>query len=199
MESPPRHSRSMSQHSNERRPLGPRSPSPLPPPKSPQMRTAVLPSMDDELALETPLRQPRAPATPSRRHDPHTGIPRSKRQPLFPTGNTEITPRPAVNSISGATSNTVEPLSIKKKTSVRSSSTSGSPTSPRKPHTRNSPLIRARMASPRRVSPQVRNMKSAASIHAPHKYEGIERLLQVSQTTKEDVCSTNRTIEVLIS
>ncbi|KAK0468197.1 uncharacterized protein EV420DRAFT_1635453 [Desarmillaria tabescens] len=51
------------------------------------------------------------PSTPSR----STGIPRSRRQPFYPTGNTDATPRPHSNQTS-----VVEPLSIKKKPLARS-------------------------------------------------------------------------------
>lgn len=141
--------------------------------------------MDDDLALEvaTNLHRP----TPSR----PTGIPRSKRQPFHPTGNTESTPRPTVNG--SATPGTIEPLSIKKKTSVRAAPPTvmgGSPTPAKKSRSRTSPLSRTigRVASPRRFSPsQVRNSKAitASSIHNASQND-LERVVQLSKTTKED-------------
>ncbi|KAJ7129503.1 hypothetical protein C8R44DRAFT_79844 [Mycena epipterygia] len=174
--------------SSERRPLGPRSPSPLPPTKSSHMEasTTELPSMDDELALENAARLLRS--APVRA----TGIPRSKRQPFFPAGNIDATPKPAVTN--APTPSGVEPLSIKKKTSVRTEASTTAETS-RKPQSRNSPLSRARtVGSPRKVSPQVRSAR-AASMRSPAKHEPPQRLEQLSKMTKEDVESSHRAIK----
>jgi hypothetical protein len=179
--SPPRQSRSLSQHSSERRPLGPRSPSPLPPAKSlhAEASTPELPSMDDDLALENAVRIQRS--APVRA----TGIPRSKRQPFFPAGNIDATPKPPVTS--APTPSGVEPLSIKKKTSVRATEPSSTTEVSRKPPSRGSPLSRARtVGSPRRVSPQVRSTR-ASSMRSPSKNEPPQRLIQLSKMTKEDV------------
>ncbi|KAG5653030.1 hypothetical protein H0H81_002652 [Sphagnurus paluster] len=125
--SPVQPSRTPSQHSQDRRPLGPRSPSPLPPAKTPPAQPFLsLPSMDDNTAEDTTFHAPQASTAPPRHYSIPSSIPRSKRQPLFPTGNTDITPKfapvaPAPTAI--------EPLSIKKKSSVRSNaSTLASPT-----------------------------------------------------------------------
>ncbi|KAJ6628784.1 hypothetical protein B0H10DRAFT_1989338, partial [Mycena sp. CBHHK59/15] len=195
IESPPRHSRSLSQHSFERRPMGPRSPSPLPPTKSPLMESSTvdLPSMDEDLVLENAARLQRS--GPSRA----TGIPRSKRQPFFPAGNIDATPKPAVNNVP---TSGVEPLSIRKKTSVRATETPATTESSRKPQSKNSSLSRARtVGSPRRVSPQVRKASPqvrsvrATSMRSPSKNEPPQRLVQLSQTTKEDVESSHRAIK----
>ncbi|KAJ7929939.1 RhoGEF domain-containing protein [Mycena leptocephala] len=168
--SPPRQSRSLSQHSSERRPLGPRSPSPLPPAKSlhAEASTPELPSMDDDLALENAVRIQRS--APVRA----TGIPRSKRQPFFPAGNIDATPKPPVTSA---------PLRAVLNRCVA------------KTPSRGSPLSRARtVGSPRRVSPQVRSTR-ASSMRSPSKNEPPQRLIQLSKMTKEDVESSHRAIK----
>ncbi|KAJ7638992.1 hypothetical protein FB45DRAFT_904439 [Roridomyces roridus] len=204
---PPRQSPSLSQPSSERRPLGPRSPSPLPASKSPLMDTAPttdLPSMDDDLALENANAARLQRAVPVR-----TGIPRSKRQPFFPAGNTDATPKP-----SSAPTNTnvpatggggVEPLSIKKKASVRStaeaSSSATTTTTVRKPASRSSPLSRARantLDSPRIVSPQVRSTRTLAMRTLASKSDepqSPQRLVRLSKMTKEDVESSHRAVK----
>jgi len=181
MESPIRPSRSMSQHSQERRPMGPRSPSPLPPFKSPPpSRPMEICSMDGEVTLEEqPILLPPQVTRPS-------GLPRSKRQPFFPTGNTDATPKPSVAPASTAATPIV-PLSIKKKTSTRNSADVASPTPARKPYVRNSPLARnsARVVSPRRASPQV--MKRKLNLDTSQTNELTERILQLSRNTDEEV------------
>ncbi|KAJ7781077.1 RhoGEF domain-containing protein [Mycena metata] len=186
MGSPSRQTRSLSQLSSERRPLGPRSPSPLPPARM-EVSTTELPSMDDDLALENTARLQRS--APVRA----TGIPRSKRQPFFPAGNIDATPKPSVTS--APTPSGVEPLSIKKKTSVRGTEASVTTEASRKPPSRSSPLSRGRtVGSPRRVSPQVRSTR-ATSMRSPSKNELPERLVQLSKKTKEDVESSHRAVK----
>jgi len=181
--SPPRSSRSLSVQSAERRPLGPRSPSPLPPASPINRRSQVeLPSMDDNLTMET------APSASSSHAPPVSGIPRSKRQSFYPNGNTESTPK-AINLSSSVVATPIEPLSIKKKTSLRSSTiATGSPTPSRKNHVRSSPLSRNlnRVVSPRRVSPSVRKIKSTIATSTLNS-EGFERIRHLSVSTKEDV------------
>jgi hypothetical protein len=145
--------------------------------------------MDVDLALEAVANSSQLPATPFRRHGIPTPIPRSKRQPFYPTGNRDNTPKPVNGS---APPSSVEPLSIKKKTSVRATMTTtstGSPTPARKAYTRNSPLSRtsARIVSPKRTSPQVRSTRMMQSTHHSPKHESTERIMQLAQTTKEDV------------
>lgn len=180
-ESPTKHTRSPSHTSSERRLMGPRNPSPLPP-KSPIPQQVELPSMDDDLARETINRvfdpSPHTP-TPS-------AIPRSKRQPFYSTSNTEATPK-AANAFSSVLAATpIEPLSIKKKTSLRTSAVLASPT-PRKNYVRNSPLSRSlnRVVSPRRVSPGFKKTKANGSAFLS---EDLEHLKHLSVSTKEDVC-----------
>ncbi|KAF8195715.1 hypothetical protein K438DRAFT_1906377 [Mycena galopus ATCC 62051] len=189
--SPPRQSRSLSRNS-EMRPLGPRSPSPLPPPKTTQSlhvdaSTHELPSMDEDLALENAAKIQRS--APVRA----TGIPRSKRQPFFPAGNIDATPKPLATTAPTPTG--VEPLSIRKKTSVRAEASITSEVS-RKPLSRSSPLSRARTVnSPRKVSPQVRNTTRSSSMRSPSRNEPPQRMVQLSKMTKEDVDSSHRAIK----
>ncbi|KAJ6515729.1 hypothetical protein C8R45DRAFT_957434 [Mycena sanguinolenta] len=189
--SPPRQTRSLSRNS-EQRPLGPRSPSPLPPPKINSLHLDAskneLPSMDDDLALENAAAKLQRSA-PVRA----TGIPRSKRQPFFPAGNIDTTPKAPASTV--LTSSGVEPLSIRKKTSVRAEAPTTTEPS-RKPLSRSSPLSRARTSagSPRRVSPQVRTTR-ATSMRSLSKNEPPPQLIQLSKMTKEDVDSSHRAIK----
>jgi protein ECT2 len=179
------HTRSSSQHSSERRPLGPRCPSPLP--QSPQKPSTNLPSMEIDLSFETTLVDGTHASTPSRHEDATSPLPRSKRQPFVPTGNTHTTPRAGANGSTAAAS-TVEPLSIKKKTSVRTSV--GSPTLGRKVYTRHPPLSRTstRVVSPRRVSSQIKKARAKPLLpSSTGEDESAERVMHVAQTTREDV------------
>lgn len=184
VESPPRHSRSLSRTSTERHPRGPRTPSPLPP-KSPRMMPTIPLVLEDKASLM-------ASSLPELSHvratPRYTGIPRSKRQPFFPTGNTGASSQPAGSTTPGPS--TIEPLSIRKKTSVHAVATAPSSPTPRKHTVRTSPLSRttARIASPRRVSPQVRSMKSASlSSSSSTGMDDLEQALHLSKTTKADV------------
>lgn len=138
---------------------------------------------------------------PSRYSAMPTPIPRSKRQLFHPTGNTEATPK-ASNSVSatvlvasanlpGGSSGQVEPLSIKKKNSVRSSTVNSSPLA-RKINPRSSPLNRPasnRIVSPRRISPQIKKTKpTLQSSTLSVKTETLEHLSQLAVSTREDVC-----------
>ena len=175
-DSPPRRSRALPPNPSERRPTGPRSPSPLPPPQS---SDSHLPhripfSTDDEFESEVNRHLP--PLSSLDHHSkPVSNIPRSKRQPFFPTGNTD-TPKPSTSNGLTPAPTPIEPLSIKKKGSVRASAIlTGSPTPARRPHARNSPLNRnfQRLVSPRRVSPQIRKSKPVSS---SYKTEDFERM-----------------------
>lgn len=185
-DSPPRQSRALSHNPSERRPIGPRCPSPLPPQSSeshPPHR--VLPSMDDDFELESDRHLP--PLSSSADHSkPVSNIPRSKRQPFFPTGNTD-TPKPSTSNGLTSAPTPIEPLSIKKKGSITPSAIlTGSPTPARRPHARNSPLNRnfQRLVSPRRVSPQIRKSKPVPS---SYKIEDFERMQHLAVSTKQDV------------
>lgn len=174
MDSPLR-PRSNSQHSSERRPLGPRPPSPLPP--------LLLPSemQDDDLTLERTLVNVTQPSTPNP-ESVMSPFRRSNHQPIMSIGIMDSTPKLPTN---GAMPSSIEPLSIKKKASIRSA-VHGSPTPSRKP--RNAPLARtsSRIGSLRRVSSQLRNVR-AASVQHSGKTADADRIFLVAQTTKEDV------------
>lgn len=185
--SPSRHSRSLSQTSSDRRPLGPRSPSPLPPLGSSRKSTRDLPSFDDELAQNTISDQPSS--LPGHLDSSSMGIPRSRRQPFFHS-NTDATPKSSAATSSAAPS-AIEPLSIKKKSSTRSATnTPVSPTPARRSYVRNSPLNRpsgtSRIVSPRRIPSQIRRGKAVTSSPSLDN-EAMERLVQYSQSTKDDV------------
>ena len=168
--SPERHGRSLSRNSSDqsdRRPLGPRSPSPLPP-ASPSQAANQLPALDTE--LEMTLVNAPFPTTPTRSsHQTYrkTPIPRSKRQPFEPTSvpNTDTTPKASAESAEPAKPpSIIEPLSIKKRSSVRTNSSiptlsagSGSPGSSKKGSLmrRPSPIGKSAFATvTRRVSGQ---------------------------------------------
>ena len=186
--SPSRESNPSRSLSNERRVMGPRSPSPLLPRSPSPFHSAVeLPSMDVDLALEALSTHSSVP--PPLHAPPPSAIPRSKRQPFYPTGNTEATPKP-IHLSSSVTATPIEPLSIKKKTSVRSSATMmGSPTPSRKSHVRNSPLSRTlnRVVSPKRVSPGFKRMKASTTTFSNSGNDDFEHIRYLSVSTKEDV------------
>ncbi|KAF8622083.1 hypothetical protein AX15_007227 [Amanita polypyramis BW_CC] len=192
--SPSGRSRSLSQSSSDRRPLGPRSPSPLPRIRSPTKSARDLPHFDDEVARDSVSDQPSS--LPSRFDNLPTGIPRSKRQPFFPSNNADATPKSYAASSSTVPS-TIEPLSIKKKSSTRSTTSAlGSPTPARRTYVRNSPLSRpiGRIISPRRVPSQVRRGKPAGSLPLIDN-ETSERLVQYSQSIQNDIQSSRRSIK----
>ncbi|KAJ3859197.1 hypothetical protein EV359DRAFT_51220 [Lentinula novae-zelandiae] len=191
----PRSPRSLSRHSSDRRPMGPRSPSPLPPPRSPRPTSPPLPeipSIDDELAVEiSDIVQP----TPTK-----SGIPRSKRQIFHPVNNIDSTPKPHTNGMARASSS-VEPLSIKKKTSVRNAiDLTDTPVTGRKSGRNSLSRTPARSvtSSPRRVSPQIRLGKVAGpSISSPHMVHDLDKIVSLARTTKEDVESSHRAVKRL--
>jgi len=189
-----RHSRSTSVHSSDRRPLGPRSPSPLPPRTPFIVPDLALPSTDLELALDSAIIDlTNIPVTPTRKSSA-SSIPRSKRQPFEPTGNTDATPK-AILPASGIP-RSVEPLAIKKKTSVRSSPGQG-----RKSSVRNSPLSKpvGKGVSPKRASPRVSKIAQPARtnpvpatplpavVERAFKNDDLDKLIKLAESTKLDV------------
>lgn len=197
VESLPSTSRPLSLHVSDRVPIGPRSHSPLSS-KNLELQHSrfELPSMDEDLASETSHNHHRHTRASSLPHADHpSGIKRSTRQPLFPTGNMESTPK-ANNNASISVATPIEPLSIKKKTSLRTSAIPvTSPTPVKKIHTRNSPLNRTlqRVVSPRRVSPQVRKAKASSS--GTIRSEDFEHMQRLAVSTKEDIESSRRTLK----
>ena len=173
----PRRGRSHSTSATtDRRPMGPRAPSPLPPRSpvyGPESVERVLENTLDHLSQGppvTPVRQTsKASSSPS--------LSRSRRLPLEPKAN-DATPRENIDSV--PSTNSVEPLSIKKKVSVRSG-TGVSPPS-RSRHSQ-APL---RTGSARRTSPQIRGVKRTKSLNHG-KSDLPDRLLVTAQSTREDV------------
>lgn len=174
-----RRTRSLSRNSSERRPMGPRTPSPLPPSRSPHVFPSTeIPSgdADDDFILEpTLVNTPQPPVTPTR-----TPLPRSRRQPFDPTGNLDSTPKAEAPMFQGI----VEPLSIVKKTSLRTGNTS--PTQGKKTGTssRGSPKGKG---SPRRSSAQNRPSRIPVLQVNPTTNEEALRLIRSVESTKEDV------------
>ncbi|PPQ64623.1 hypothetical protein CVT24_008360 [Panaeolus cyanescens] len=196
--SPPRNARPLSIHSVDKRPMGPRSPSPLPPSTPQHRQTRSLPSMDDDLAREAKhsYSQPLSSSPYSSGSD----IPRSSRQSFHASSsNIDATPKASSSHRDVVSATPIEPLSIKKKTSGRSSTASTSPSFTRKSFAKNSPLSRGyhqRVVSPRRVSPQVRNARPRASGNSTQvKSEDFEYLQQLVTATKEDIESSRRTVK----
>ncbi|KAF9569107.1 hypothetical protein CPC08DRAFT_289376 [Agrocybe pediades] len=187
-ESPPRTPRPFSRQSNDKRPSGPRSPSPLPPSPSPRSHVS-LPSMDDDLASESSFNKHSRQSTTSSQEYPDTpGVKRTiRRQSLFPQANADSTPKAPSVSSAIAVATPIEPLSIKKKTSVRTSTASASsPTPVRKVHTRISPHRPAqRIVATRRPSSEGRKPKAGPS--SSLKSEDLEQLQNLSSTTKEHI------------
>jgi len=161
------------------RPRGPRSPSPLP--SSPT--DSLGPDLETlDSALETTLHNLNRPlVTPPKSVSP---LPRSRRQPFEPTGNTEAAPRKNSHSVQ-KTPGAIEPLSIKKKNSLRNSA-GESPS--RKAHLRTPPSIRGRVVSPRRVSPIVRQKKTAAP-SGSHEDVDLPKLVRLVESIKDEVGS----------
>ncbi|KAG2013296.1 signal transducer [Coprinopsis cinerea AmutBmut pab1-1] len=185
---------------SDRRPFGPRSVSPMPSSmKSPSAASpAELPGADKGYVSESDDEVFKMDITKTPFQRP-SGIPRSRRQPLQPsTENIDATPKPLSNPSSLVTSS-VEPLSIKKKTSVRGTSSSLplSPTPARKIYAKGSPLNRpVRTSSPRKVSPSLQVKRSRApGSHLPIKCELVEDLVRVAVGTKNDIEFSHRAVK----
>ncbi|KAL0573970.1 hypothetical protein V5O48_007985 [Marasmius crinis-equi] len=197
LHSPPRTSRSLSRDTaSERRPLGPRSPSPLPPSRSPRPLSPLeLTSMDgdeDDVFRVIEEELPKTPVAASR----PTGIPRSKRQNFHHVEHVDSTPRGSTHSGAAVP---IEPLSIKKKTSVRSGTGVGESPLPRRTGRTSLSRSPAKWSSPRRVSPQIKLAKIAgmSSVPTTQVLGEVENILHLAQTTKEDVESGHRAVKRL--
>ncbi|TRM67640.1 hypothetical protein BD626DRAFT_394072 [Schizophyllum amplum] len=189
------------------RPRGPRSPSPLPPSRSPEPRTRtpeprmrtpdppVLPSMDEEMALESTSRPSRTLSRQSQL--PPMGLTRSVRKPFYPTGNTDATPRPA--SLVAQLTGPIEPLSIKKKASTSSNSVSSSSVS-------SSPVRRSRYSPPRHTraddlprvlspTPFANGFGKSSRARLKDSSPDVGRLIRLAECTREDVDSARRVVK----
>lgn len=165
------------------RPLGPRSPSPLPSSRSP---LSFLPATPLEIVRPSPSPAPSEPpdvppkpaSTPPRVLSP---LPRSRRMPFEPMINTDATPK-ASTSRTGAG---VEPLSIKKKPSVNAGA---SPGSARKVYGRNSVLARVPSQgarSPTRSPPRTSRVVPLSL--GDGRDESADRLAHLVEKSKEGV------------
>ncbi|KAH9938052.1 uncharacterized protein B0H18DRAFT_1099934 [Fomitopsis serialis] len=206
--------RSLSRHSSDRRPIGPRTPSPMPPRTPSPMPVRALsptlsvispqtyslgaaPSVEADLAHETTLvnstqspgRSPSSLVTPVKPR-----IPRSKRQPFGHTENMETTPKAERTGVPQTIVPTIEPLSIKKKSSV-ASSTRSSPSRSRPPSqtTRASP--RGKRSGGRKVSSGSPGTISEPLSAVPASSEDAVRLMRLVETTKEDLDSSRRAVK----
>ena len=154
----------------------------------------ALPPVDLELALDSAITDiTNIPVTPTRKNSA-SSIPRSKRQPFEPKGNTDATPK-ALPPNSGIP-RPVEPLAIKKKNSVRSSPGQG-----RKSSVRNSPLSKpvGKGLSPKRMSPRVSKIIQPARanpvpatplppvVEQAWKNDDLDKLIKLAESTKIDV------------
>lgn len=174
LERPP--SRSSRTHStsvhSERRPMGPRSPSPLP------IQNPELLEKDVENTLSQMAQgDPSTPARKSSKASSMSTVQQSRRPPLEARVN-EATPR-GVAEPAYLVTNAVEPLFIKKKASLRSND------SP--PHKRHS-QIPTRAVSTRRTSPQAHTVKRTLSLQESSNPDTSDQILTIARTTREDVC-----------
>lgn len=163
--SPTRRARSLSRNSSDRRPMGPRTPSPLPPVDDAQSTTRELPSI--------PLASYKMAETPVR----PSGLPRSKRQPFYPVNNADATPKPVSSNTTGSS---VEPLSIKKKIAERPLMDGATLSYDTPVNAKKSSSTRGKASSPRRTTNRFSDAVHPAT-------EQIHQAIQYSQATKEDV------------
>lgn len=186
-----------SSRQNDRRPLGPRSPSPLPPARSPSTRSLVL----NQLASESEQSESEGDRSdydrrPVRRSSGSkaSGIPLRQKQPLRQTSSAsavDATPRASTSNPNSSMASSIEPLSIKKKTSTRSSTAPpnafpSTPTPARRMVAKNSPLNKAKGPSPKKVSPQLKKVK-APSLNNPVKLESLDNLMRTASSAKDNV------------
>lgn len=178
----------------ERRPLGPRSPSSCedsPPPSPPD-----LPESDAESVFEATLVDtPQALTTPAQLTGRTSPLPRSKRMPFEPMKNLDNTPKPSIDLRQKLRSQ-IEPLSIRKKTSVRSSavlSLSGRYGLGAGPST--SPLFQSTtaQAEPDDASTSPRHRMNRRMM----RYDETESLTLLAATTKEDLEGSHRAVKKL--
>ncbi|CAL1700184.1 unnamed protein product [Somion occarium] len=207
----------MRQSLDDRRPHGPRSPSPLPP-TSPRLSSSTnLPPLDTDFThgedtLVNVQDTPNTPVTPRRNRamslDDHLSIPRTRRSfaPMSMSNTTDATPRPfkaAVDDISKGGQDSVEPLSIKKKPFSGLSSTrwEGSPAGkPNNAIPRTQPLHKMLPSTKTNgmregtVSPTKGFRIPMSSNHAA-RLQDAEQLIEIAFSTKEDIESARRALK----
>ncbi|THH03887.1 hypothetical protein EW146_g10324, partial [Bondarzewia mesenterica] len=146
---------------------------------------------DEDLYMDDTTVNPNVTPPPSRREGIFSPLPRSRRQPFNRAAYLESTPTAASsNFVQGAS--TVEPLSIKKKTSVRDSD--GESSNPRR---KKSPLLGtpARIAGDRRAIPQARDASKVATSSRVTLNVDVERIARLAEATKEDIEASHRAIK----
>lgn len=166
------------------------------------MSDMSFPPADLDLALESAITDmTNIPVTPTRKNS-SSSIPRSKRQPFEPMGNTDATPK-AVPPASGIP-RPVEPLAIKKRNIVRSSPGQG-----RRGSIRNSPLSKpvGKGMSPKRASPRVGRIMQPAkanpvpptplppAVEQAWKNDDLDKLIKLAESTKVDIESSKRAVK----
>ncbi|PCH40917.1 hypothetical protein WOLCODRAFT_137069 [Wolfiporia cocos MD-104 SS10] len=178
-------SRSRSRNSERSRPAGPRSPSPLPPSRSPSIFSMDPPLGQNELGLDTNLvNLPQTPAVP------RAQIPRSKRQPFV-----DATPRPSRTD--SQSSGSVKPLSIKKSSGRARADTSPSRRSAR---TVRSSSRKSKAASADSGRPSKQGSSSRIAMYQGPalqlvSQDDVLRLVRHVEATKEDIESSRRAVK----
>ncbi|KZS91196.1 hypothetical protein SISNIDRAFT_456791 [Sistotremastrum niveocremeum HHB9708] len=168
-------SRSSSRHSGDRKPMGPRPPSPLPP-RSPTLSAAEPPNLLDAAILNFG-QELSLPVTPKNKPqiDNGSSAVKGRRLPFEPLENSQVdvTPKAPPQSDVGSSKapHSVEPLSIKKKTSVRDSTT---------------PSVARRTSTRARVSPSLSRTTPRASRSAP------SHLTETQEADEPQVGKTSR-------
>ncbi|KAI5117382.1 hypothetical protein M0805_009072 [Coniferiporia weirii] len=196
--------------SRDRRPIGPRSPSPLPS-TSPTIASMHL-DIESTLADMSPERRPApdlqpalpisgdegvgrpslpVPVTPSQ-------IPRSKRQPFL---SMESTPKNATVDTEVSKSAAIEPLSIKKKVSTATHAIP-TPSSTRKTYAKDSPLTRRSLTMEDKHPLPPPSLRRVDSISASSMNDGTttsdeltQNLICLAETTREDIESSRRALK----
>lgn len=174
---------------SEVRRFGPRSPS-LPPTSPVSTRRCELPGEMDMEPDDNPF-QLNEPSTHGFHENP-SPLPRSKCQTFLPASTMDVIPKVLTNGTGTSTPvRNIEPLSIRKKSSVRSGHSVYPPS--RRGHRRVSPLSKmtARIVSPRKASPQTKMGRSA---HSPDAIEH-DRILQLASMTREDIDGSHRALK----
>lgn len=163
------------QYPVEPRRFGPRSPSPLPSPRIPLRQE--LPPVDS--GVEDTSLSFHDFEQPSLDECSASPLPRSKRQTFGPF-TLESTPK-VTNGATAPFSN-IEPLSIKKKSSTRSTQRSHTP--PRKHRTSPLSKMTGKVISPRKMSPQTSIPRPPIS---HHNTECLENVLQMVVSARDEV------------
>ncbi|KAJ3533134.1 hypothetical protein NM688_g7324 [Phlebia brevispora] len=179
------HSRASSLQPPPRKLHGPRSPSPSSRPRTPQ---TTLPSMDDELAQEDAVmhsEHEHVPETPRRTTQP--SLPRSKRQPFEQGSRMDATtPRPTTYDEESGEPRSVEPLVIRRKSSMQFHG--------RRKHGQRTPSMtkassRRSSSSLRQGSSTVKHARSATTVPLVDVHEEAKHIVALTDDTKKQLTS----------